>query len=104
MYFGATPFSAAAFSDVGFNPNAFVNVLGSRINVNIGNSTISGNASFSVTGNPLPNNTSLALPIIVTLPVDIFTRLPVTEKLAFPDVVELPMLSLIHISEPTRPY
>ena len=38
MYFGATPFSAAAFSDVGFNPNAFVNVLGSRLNVNIGNS------------------------------------------------------------------
>ena len=45
------PFSAAAFSDVGFNPNAFVNVLGSRINVNIGNSTISGDANFSVTGN-----------------------------------------------------
>ena len=50
MYFGATSFSAAAFSDVGFNPNAFVNVLGSRINVNIGNSTISGDANFSVTG------------------------------------------------------
>ena len=50
MYFGATPFAAAPFSDVGFNPNAFVNVLGSRINVNIGNSTISGDANFSVTG------------------------------------------------------
>jgi hypothetical protein len=27
VYFGATSFAAAAFSDVGFNPNAFVNVL-----------------------------------------------------------------------------
>ena len=50
MYFGATPFAAAPFSDVGFNPNAFVNVLGSRINVNIGNSTIVGQANVSVTG------------------------------------------------------
>jgi len=48
MYFGATPFAAAPFSDVGFNPNAFVNVLGSRINVNIGNTTITGDASLSV--------------------------------------------------------
>ena len=39
MYFGATPFAAAPFSDVGFNPNAYVNVLGSQINVNIGNPT-----------------------------------------------------------------
>ena len=32
--------------------------------------------------NPLPDNTSLALPIIVTLPVDMFTRLPVTDTFA----------------------
>ena len=51
MYFGATPFSAAAFSDVGFNPNAFVGLQGVQLNVNIGNSTISGDANFSVTGN-----------------------------------------------------
>jgi len=27
VFFGATSFAAAAFSDVGFNPNAFVSVL-----------------------------------------------------------------------------
>jgi len=32
---------------------------------------------------------------MVTLPVDIFTRLPVTEKLASPAIVELPMFTLI---------
>ena len=58
MYFGATPFSASAFSDVGFNPNAFVNVVGSRLNLTIGNSTISGDARFSVTGNRVNIGTS----------------------------------------------
>jgi len=48
MYFGATPFSASAFSDVGFNPNAYVNAIGSQLNLTIGNSTISGDARFSV--------------------------------------------------------
>ena len=51
MYFGATPFSAAAFSDVGFNPNAFVSLQGNRLNLTIGNSVISGDANLSVTGN-----------------------------------------------------
>ena len=51
MYFGATPFSAAAFSDVGFNPNAFANVVGNRLNFTIGNSVVSGDVSLSVTGN-----------------------------------------------------
>ena len=46
MYFGATSFSAAAFSDVGFNPNAFVAAQGVQLNVTIGNSTISGDAIF----------------------------------------------------------
>ena len=32
MYFGGTPFAASPFGDPGFNPNAFVNVTGSRIN------------------------------------------------------------------------
>ncbi len=31
MYFGGTPFAASPFGDPGFNPNAFVNVTGSRI-------------------------------------------------------------------------
>ena len=53
MYFGATPFASAAFSDVGFNPNAFVNVLGSRINESTGNPTIIGKALVLPTGNRL---------------------------------------------------
>ena len=51
MYFGATPFASAAFSDVGFNPNAFVAAQGIQLNVGIGNSTIVGRAEVSVTGN-----------------------------------------------------
>ena len=58
MYFGATSFSAAAFSDVGFNPNAFVNVLGSRINVAIGDDVIIGKANVSVTGKRVNIGTS----------------------------------------------
>ena len=58
MYFGATPFASAAFSDVGFNPNAFVNVLGSRINVSVGDSTIIGKANVSVTGKRVNIGTS----------------------------------------------
>ena len=50
MYFGATSFAAAAFSDVGFNPNAFVNVLGSRINESTGTVTTLGNALVLPTG------------------------------------------------------
>jgi len=58
MYFGATPFSAAAFSDVGFSPNAYVNVLGNRLNVSVGNSTIIGQANVSVTGKRVNIGTS----------------------------------------------
>ena len=58
MYFGTTPFSAAAFSDVGFSPNAYVNVVGSRLNINIGNSTIIGRANVSVTGKRVNIGTS----------------------------------------------
>ena len=50
MYFGATPFASAAFSDVGFNPNAFVNVLGSQINQSNNTVTIVGNALVLPTG------------------------------------------------------
>ena len=53
MYFGATPFSAAAFSDVGFNPNAFVSITGQRINVSVGNVTQAADANFSITGQRL---------------------------------------------------
>ena len=53
MYFGATPFASAAFSDVGFNPNAFVNVLGSRINESTGTVTTLGKALVLPTGNRL---------------------------------------------------
>ena len=55
MYFGATPFSAAAFSDVGFNPNAFVSLQGVKLNVNIGTSdvTIVAKAREILTGNGL---------------------------------------------------
>ena len=51
MYFGATPFSAAAFSDVGFNPNAFVNVQSTRLNLTIGNITVTAPVDLAVTGN-----------------------------------------------------
>jgi hypothetical protein len=51
MYFGATPFSASAFSDVGFNPNAFVGVEGIRLNVGIGNAQASIPKDVPVTGN-----------------------------------------------------
>ena len=53
MYFGATPFSAAAFSDVGFNPNAFVNVLGSRLNESTGTVGLVGKANVTVNGTRL---------------------------------------------------
>ena len=62
MYFGATPFASAAFSDVGFNPNAFVNVVGSRINESTGNPTIIGKALVLPTGNRL--NTTIGLSLI----------------------------------------
>ena len=41
MYFGGTPFAASPFGDPGFNPNAFVNVTGSRINESTGSVIIS---------------------------------------------------------------
>jgi hypothetical protein len=50
MYFGATPYASAAFSDVGFNPNAFVNVLGSQINQSNNTVTIVGKALVLPTG------------------------------------------------------
>ena len=50
MYFGATPYASAAFSDVGFNPNAFVNVLGSQINTNTGTVALVGKALVLPTG------------------------------------------------------
>ena len=53
MYFGATPFAAAPFSDVGFSPNAYVNVVGSRINESTGNPTLIGKALVLPTGNRL---------------------------------------------------
>ena len=34
MFFGGTSFAGAPFGDSGFNPNAFVNVTGNRINAN----------------------------------------------------------------------
>ena len=51
MYFGTTPFSAAAFSDVGFSPNAFVSVQGVRLNVTIGNVDVTAPLDVTVTGN-----------------------------------------------------
>jgi hypothetical protein len=53
MYFGATPFASAAFSDVGFNPNAFVSVLGSQINQSNNTVTTVGKALVLPTGNRL---------------------------------------------------
>ena len=63
MYFGATPFSAAAFSDVGFNPNAFVNIQGVRLNVTVGNASVTAPVDLAVTGNRL--NLSTSNPTIV---------------------------------------
>ena len=53
MYFGGTPFAASPFGDPGFNPNAFVNVTGSRINESTGSVTLVGKANFAVTGSRL---------------------------------------------------
>jgi hypothetical protein len=50
VYFGATSFASAAFSDVGFNPNAFVNVLGSQINTSTGTVATIGKALVLPTG------------------------------------------------------
>ena len=41
------------FGDSGFNPNAFVNVTGNRINESTGTVGLVGNANLSVTGNRL---------------------------------------------------
>jgi hypothetical protein len=56
VYFGATPYASAAFSDVGFNPNAFVNVLGSQINQSNNTVVVLGKALVLPTGiqNNLP--------------------------------------------------
>ena len=51
MYFGTTPFSAAAFSDVGFSPDAFVNVQSVRLNLSIGNINVTAPVDLQVTGN-----------------------------------------------------
>ena len=53
MYFGGTPFAASPFGDPGFNPNAFVNVTGSRINESTGTVSLVGKANFAVTGSQL---------------------------------------------------
>ena len=50
MFFGATSFAAAPFADQGFNPNAFVDVTGSRINESTGTVSLVGKANFAVTG------------------------------------------------------
>ena len=70
MYFGTTPFSAAAFSDVGFNPNAFVSVQSTRLNLTIGNIsvtapldvTVIGKANVTLSGNRV--NISIGDPTI----------------------------------------
>jgi len=57
VFFGATSFAAAAFSDVGFNPNAFVSVLGSQINQSNNTVTTIGKALVLPTG--IQNNLSI---------------------------------------------
>ena len=57
MYFGATPYASAAFSDVGFNPNAFVNVLGSQVNQSNNTVATIGKALVLPTG--IQNNFSI---------------------------------------------
>ena len=51
MLFGATAFAESTFAGLGFSPNAFVNVLGSRLNVPLQSSaptfTANGNAQLS---------------------------------------------------------
>ena len=71
MYFGTTPFSAAAFSDVGFNPNAFVNVQSTRLNLTIGNISVTAPVDLAVTGNRL--NLSTGDPTIVAKAVQVLT-------------------------------
>ena len=71
MYFGTTPFSAAAFSDVGFNPNAFVSVQSTRLNLTIGNISVTAPVDLAVTGNRL--NLSTGDPTIVAKAVQVLT-------------------------------
>ena len=71
MYFGTTPFSAAAFSDVGFNPNAFVSVQSTRLNLTIGNISVTAPVDLAVTGNRL--NLSISDPTIVANAVQVLT-------------------------------
>ena len=52
MFFGGTTFAGAPFGDSGFNPNAFVNVTGSRINEStgtVGTEASIGRITFSKT-------------------------------------------------------
>ena len=53
MLFGATAFAESTFAGLGFTPNAFVNVLGSRLNVPLQSSaptfTANGDAQLSTT-------------------------------------------------------
>ena len=71
MYFGTTPFSAAAFSDVGFNPNAFVSVQSTRLNLTIGNISVTAPLDLAVTGNRL--NLSTNDPTIVANAIQVLT-------------------------------
>ena len=50
MLFGSTPFSTISFGGNVIS-NALVNVTGNRVNFNIGNVTIAGQANVNVTGN-----------------------------------------------------
>ena len=72
MYFGTTPFSAAAFSDVGFNPNAFVSVQSTRLNLTIGNISVTAPVDLAVTGNRL-NSICTGNPTIVANAIQVLT-------------------------------
>ena len=58
MFFGATSFAAAPFAGVGIT-NVVVNATGNRLNLSIGNTSVSLVTTIAVTGNQLnlANNT-----------------------------------------------
>ena len=85
MYFGGTPFSASPFADPGFNPNAFVNVTGSRINESTGTVSLIGKANFAVTGSRV--NFSIGNTTVIEGVGVVFT--PMDQELTLPLEIQL---------------
>ena len=82
MFFGATTFSQAAFSDIG-SGNALVDVTGSRVNTSIGNVVVVGNSLVLPNGNRY-NLSTVTLPIAALILLPVGVTVPLIENVTVP--------------------